>query len=101
MGIVKSVVFHTNGTFFNIDSQAEGICLDLGKDIGVAVLEKRGRDGSYTTYKMMQIMPANSSLPYLLIQSGFVLWHRQEEILADQSFSAYRSGLGLSHQLQR
>ena len=40
MGIVKSVVFHSNGTFFNIDSQAEGLCLDLGKNIGVAVLEK-------------------------------------------------------------
>lgn len=101
MGIVKSVVFHSNGTFFNIDSQAEGLCLDLGKNIGVAVLEKCGTERSYTTYKIMRIMTANSPLPYSLIQSGFVLWHRQEAILVDQSFSAYRSGLGLSHQSQR
>lgn len=92
MGIVKSVVFHSNGTFLNIDSQADGLCLDLGKNIGVAVLEKCGTERGYTTYKMMQIMQVNSQLPYSLIQSGFVLWHRQEAILADQSFSAYRSG---------
>lgn len=101
MGMIKSVVFHTNGTFFNIDSQADGLCLDLGKNIGVAVLEKCGTERGYTTYKMMQIMQANSQLPYSLIQSGFVLWNRQEAILVDQSFSAYRSGLGLSHQSQR
>lgn len=101
MGIVKSVVFHSNGTFFNIDSQAEGICLDLGKTIGVAVLEKCGTERGYTTYKIMRIMTANSPLPYSLIQSGFVLWNRQEAILVDQSLSAYRSGLGLSHQSQR
>lgn len=101
MGIVKSVVFHSNGTFFNIDSQAEGLCLDLGKNIGVAVLEKCGTERSYTTYKIIRIMTANSPLPYSLIQSGFVLWHRQEAILVDQSFSAYRSALGLNHQSQR
>lgn len=101
MGIVKSVVFHTNGTFFNIDSQADGLCLDLGKNIGVAVLEKCGTERGYTTYKIMRIMTANSPLPYSLIQSGFVLWNRQEAILVDQSFSAYRSGLGLNHQSQR
>lgn len=92
MGIVKSVVFHSNGTFLNIDSQAEGLCLDLGKNIGVAVLKKCGTERGYTTYKIMRIMKVNSQLPYSLIQSGFVLWHRQEAILADQSFSAYRSG---------
>lgn len=98
MGMIKSVLFHTNGTFFNINSQAEGFCLNLGKDIGVAVLEKHGKEGLYTTYKVMRIMPVDNPLPYSLIPSEFVLWHRQEAILADQSFSAYRLGLGLNHQ---
>lgn len=94
---INNLLALKQGIFIEMKEQMEGFCLNLGQGIGFAVFKAEHHCKDYTIYRLTEILKEEVQLPYSLIPLGFVLWNRQEAILADQAISAYRSDLGLNH----
>lgn len=96
MGRINNLLALKQGIFIEMKEQMEGFCLNLGQGIGFAVFKAERHCKDYTIYRLTEILKEKVPLPYSLIQLEFVLWNRQEAILADQAISVYRSDLDLN-----
>lgn len=92
---INALVLINKGMLLETREEKEPFCLQFGKFFGVFE-PVNCNDNDEVTFELKTILQENEPLPYKLNQQVFVLYSRQEAILAHQAICAYARDLALS-----